>query len=229
MDCSRPSSPTPLFLDQKEMPRPQYGIPMVDRVPLELSSSSHSPTTSLKKGVRFASVPAVDSMSDPRANMDMSSSMFTPRSPTPFTCGGVEPSSEVHTGIPKPEGEAGRPGRGGYNLQTILNWPNKRFKEVKGFIRTRAIATMNCSLPFSEQPLPKIQAIRDEAVIKFPFLSSYENLWVVDDFLRSRIKYEKSSIKRKADAKLAEEAREEAKRRLTISIPASSKRQLRGT
>ncbi|KAJ3833454.1 hypothetical protein F5878DRAFT_645937 [Lentinula raphanica] len=208
------------------MPRPQDGIPMVDRVPLEFSFSSDSPTMSPKKGVRFASVPAsVDSMSGRPSDMDM----FTPRSPTPFTCVGVESSPEVHIGIPKPEGEAGRPGRGGYNLEATLNWPKKRFKEVKGFIRTRTISTMNCSLSFSDQPLSKIQAIRDEAVIKFPFLSSYENLWVVDDFLRSRIKYEKSSMKRKADAKLAEEAREEAKRRLTISIPASSKRQLRVT
>lgn len=33
--------------------------------------------------------------------------------------------------IPKPEGEAGRPGRGGYNLEKSLNWDADRFKKLK--------------------------------------------------------------------------------------------------
>jgi hypothetical protein len=34
-------------------------------------------------------------------------------------------------GISKPVGEAGRPGRGGYNLQTALKWESAFFKQVQ--------------------------------------------------------------------------------------------------
>lgn len=33
--------------------------------------------------------------------------------------------------IPKPEGEAGRPGRGGYNLEEALKWDHKKYLKVK--------------------------------------------------------------------------------------------------
>ena len=33
--------------------------------------------------------------------------------------------------IPKPEGEAGRPGRGGYNLEDKLGWRRKEFQQMK--------------------------------------------------------------------------------------------------
>ena len=33
--------------------------------------------------------------------------------------------------IPKPEGEAGRPGRGGYNLEDKLGWRRKEFQQIK--------------------------------------------------------------------------------------------------
>lgn len=33
--------------------------------------------------------------------------------------------------IPKPHGEAGRPGRGGYNLQEALGWPNVDYSKLK--------------------------------------------------------------------------------------------------
>jgi hypothetical protein len=40
-------------------------------------------------------------------------------------------STEKSDLIPKPDGEAGRPGRGGYNLQTFLKWTPRRWKEVQ--------------------------------------------------------------------------------------------------
>jgi hypothetical protein len=33
--------------------------------------------------------------------------------------------------IPKPEGEAGRPGRGGYNLEKALGWPRDEYRRLK--------------------------------------------------------------------------------------------------
>jgi hypothetical protein len=40
--------------------------------------------------------------------------------------------------IPKPEGEAGRPGRGGYNLEKELGWNKKEFERVK--VRARHLS-----------------------------------------------------------------------------------------
>jgi hypothetical protein len=37
----------------------------------------------------------------------------------------------VRPKIPKPQGEVGRPGRGGYTLRTALNWPFSEFNAVK--------------------------------------------------------------------------------------------------
>lgn len=49
---------------------------------------------------------------------------------------GSEADSDMYTNtnggkIPKPTGEAGRPKRGGYNLQTILKWTIKDYKDFK--------------------------------------------------------------------------------------------------
>jgi len=33
--------------------------------------------------------------------------------------------------IPKPEGEASRPGRGGYNVEDALGWPGKEYRQLK--------------------------------------------------------------------------------------------------
>jgi hypothetical protein len=39
-------------------------------------------------------------------------------------------SSENHL-VPKPDGEAGRPGRGGYNLEEALGWEHKKYSRIK--------------------------------------------------------------------------------------------------
>ncbi len=38
--------------------------------------------------------------------------------------------------IPKPEGEAGRPGRGGYNLENVVQWNSTEFRRLKVCNRT---------------------------------------------------------------------------------------------
>jgi hypothetical protein len=44
--------------------------------------------------------------------------------------------------IPKPEGENGRPGRGGYNLELALGWDSKAFRKFK--VLFYSIATEDC-------------------------------------------------------------------------------------
>ncbi|KAJ3715438.1 hypothetical protein C8R42DRAFT_645838 [Lentinula raphanica] len=204
-----------LYFDQMEM---RVGVPMVDRT---LLRASRSPP--LTKAVRF------QSPIDPRSSAVRTIMKPAVRRPATPTADSSESDDhdgkqdelleENSGGIPKPEGEVGRPGRGGYNLQATLKWSRKTWRDVHNFVKHRVLDTMDCSLPYSEQPMFKLRAVREEALARFPFLNDYERLWVVDDLVRCRLKYEKSALKRKADAKLAEEARAKSKQSLTISIP----------
>lgn len=49
-----------------------------------------------------------------------------------ITDGGESEVEEQVVGqIPKPAGEAGRPGRGGYNLEKVLGWHADELKQLK--------------------------------------------------------------------------------------------------
>ncbi|KAJ3853046.1 hypothetical protein EV368DRAFT_81960 [Lentinula lateritia] len=93
--------------------------------------------------------------------------------------------------IPKPPGEVRRPGRGGYNLRKIMNWPKQDYDDVKDYIKL-LVEHLDCDVPFGQQPLIDIRCIRDEAIAKFDFLAQYDNTWVVDDFVRCRLMYLKT-------------------------------------
>ncbi|KAJ3794266.1 hypothetical protein GGU11DRAFT_845698 [Lentinula aff. detonsa] len=216
------------FVDQMEKFREEGTPNMVDRTMFATVPTSR---------VRFASVPLVfpdvDTATPLMPETPTPSSRYPRRFQTPIAYssdsgsdyeapGLPHPHSEGQSGgIPKPDGEAGRPGRGGYNLQATLKWPVKKWRS--GFIRTSVLETLDCSLSLSDQPLLCVQAVRDQATTKFPFLNDYENVWVVDDMIHSRLKYEKTALKRKRDSRLADEARAKSKERITISIPASKK------
>ena len=43
----------------------------------------------------------------------------------------TDSDSDASQLIPKPDGEAGRPGRGGYNLEEALKWEHKKYLRVK--------------------------------------------------------------------------------------------------
>lgn len=47
---------------------------------------------------------------------------------------GTTDDSDDENLIPKPEGEAGRPGRGGYNFEVALGWKKKEFQKLKVLI-----------------------------------------------------------------------------------------------
>ncbi|KAJ3804126.1 hypothetical protein F5876DRAFT_83729 [Lentinula aff. lateritia] len=66
--------------------------------------------------------------------------------------------------IPKPPGEVGRPGRGGYNLRKILGWSRQDYDNLK-------------------------------TIAKFDFVARYDNNWVIDDFVRCQLKYQRTVTK----------------------------------
>ena len=49
---------------------------------------------------------------------------------------GSEGSEGSETLIPKPQGQVGRPNRGGYNLEVALNWPPPLFSKVQVSVQT---------------------------------------------------------------------------------------------
>ncbi|KAG2335429.1 hypothetical protein BDR05DRAFT_954080 [Suillus weaverae] len=52
--------------------------------------------------------------------------------------------------ILKPEGEAGRPGRGGYNLEKALNWDVNRFKSLKALTQFPELADYHGCWPVGD-------------------------------------------------------------------------------
>ena len=55
-------------------------------------------------------------------------------SPSTSSESSSEESDSDDEQIPKPSGEAGRPGHGGYNLEDALDWDPKDFAKLKAFI-----------------------------------------------------------------------------------------------
>ncbi|KAG2048867.1 hypothetical protein BDR06DRAFT_1012648 [Suillus hirtellus] len=77
------------------------------------------------------------------------------------------------TKIPKPEGEAGRPAHGGYNLQRALNWDSHRFK----MLRSK-----------SSQKPAALNSVETEAIVQFPELNDYMGRWPVGDLIQMQLK-----------------------------------------
>ncbi|KAL0572175.1 hypothetical protein V5O48_009788 [Marasmius crinis-equi] len=130
--------------------------------------------------------------------------------------------------IPKPEGEAGRPKRGGYDLEEKLGWDDKLLSQVKSFVKSQVISKLKCSIPFTSQQSDKLEEIRSSSIGKFPRLKQYEDCWVVDDLIRCNLKYQKQKIAKEQNEAMAaryratDEAREE--RRALEQVATSSRK-----
>ncbi|KAJ3740308.1 hypothetical protein EV360DRAFT_90432 [Lentinula raphanica] len=107
--------------------------------------------------------------------------------------------------IPKPTGEAGRPGRGGYSLRAALKWSDEKHGKVKRYINRIVQDKLDCTIPYTEQPLLALKQVRDLAAAKYPVLNQYRDNWATDDFIRAQLKYRKSALQKEAvETELAE-------------------------
>ncbi|KIJ29386.1 hypothetical protein M422DRAFT_71204 [Sphaerobolus stellatus SS14] len=107
-----------------------------------------------------------------------------------------------NTKIRKPPGEAGRPGRGGYNLQETLDWDAKNFKILKTFIHKLVERHLDTSRSYAAQSDKLIHIVRDSATEKFPKLNEYEGAWPAIDIIKMRLKYT-STRKRRVEERAA--------------------------
>lgn len=82
-----------------------------------------------------ATTPIRSRVSTPKVTklVSFSEEQFTQKSESKkvSTYSSLSSISSKDSKILKPEGEAGRPGRGGYNLEKALNWDVDRFKDLK--------------------------------------------------------------------------------------------------
>ncbi|KIM63405.1 hypothetical protein SCLCIDRAFT_24297 [Scleroderma citrinum Foug A] len=91
--------------------------------------------------------------------------------------------------IPKPEGEAGRPGRGGYNLKAQLAWNPATFSKLKKFVHRSVKNHLDATQCKSHQRESAIFLVIQEASKVFPDLDDYHDCWPVHDLMQMCLKY----------------------------------------
>ncbi|KAF8879672.1 hypothetical protein CPB84DRAFT_1626915, partial [Gymnopilus junonius] len=90
--------------------------------------------------------------------------------------------------IPKPKGEAGHPGSGGYSLQEVLAWSEKTYETV--VVSTRLIMHLHLDLSksYSKQDKKLVKEICEEVRKEYRILDNYKNYWPVHDMLKLHLK-----------------------------------------
>ncbi|KAG1856271.1 hypothetical protein C8R48DRAFT_546714, partial [Suillus tomentosus] len=90
--------------------------------------------------------------------------------------------------IPKPDGEAGRPGRGGYNLENALKWDAGRFKAFKQGISNSCRDDCNSDRGISSIFYICLMLTSFEALSHFSELNDYEGCWPIGDVIQMQLK-----------------------------------------
>ncbi|KAL4066418.1 hypothetical protein V8B97DRAFT_1919327 [Scleroderma yunnanense] len=94
--------------------------------------------------------------------------------------------SVVSTGkIPKPSGEVGRKGRGGYNLDEKLNWDEEDLAKFKAFIQHQIDKYLNTMQSRTAQDINAM----NKTCKNFAILENYENNWPAMDIIHLHLKY----------------------------------------
>ncbi|THV01482.1 hypothetical protein K435DRAFT_617871, partial [Dendrothele bispora CBS 962.96] len=97
--------------------------------------------------------------------------------------------------VPKPHGENGRPGRGGYALKDVLGWDKDEYKKVQVRFYTQGCAYWN-SERTNFRISSKILLKRNLSLeTKFPKLRNYQDNWATDEFIKSALKYRQTRTK----------------------------------
>ncbi|KAL0569252.1 hypothetical protein V5O48_012717 [Marasmius crinis-equi] len=194
-----------------------------------IRQNSLGPVRFIARQIRPSPAPAPEIPSSPHASpsVDGNESEYSLNVPEDILSNQTEDWDSLPK-IAKPEGEAGRPKRGGYNLEEKLGWEDKLLSQVKSFVKSQVLASLTCSLPFTSQPADKLEEIRSAAIERFPLLRQYEDCWVVDDLVRCNLKYQKQKLVKEENQALAEKtrAREKARdeRRALQEVATSSKK-----
>ncbi|KAG1761267.1 hypothetical protein EDD22DRAFT_847892 [Suillus occidentalis] len=99
--------------------------------------------------------------------------------------------------IPKPAGEPGRPGRGGYMLREALDWSPKAYTKFKNSMHHLIEEHLDTTKCASSQSPILLKTVRDKAVDAFPDLENYTEFWPVNDIVMMRLKYTSGRARQK--------------------------------
>ncbi|KAJ3525028.1 hypothetical protein NMY22_g10747 [Coprinellus aureogranulatus] len=108
-----------------------------------------------------------------------------PRHAQPCHPSGLAASSAK---IPRPKGEAGRPGRGGFALKATLEWPSQRYSNVQRVARDLVRRRLDVTKPFTEQNEETLEEVRDEIALSFPEINRYDKKWPASEFIKAVLK-----------------------------------------
>ncbi|KAI5832302.1 hypothetical protein K523DRAFT_349942 [Schizophyllum commune Tattone D] len=105
--------------------------------------------------------------------------------------------------IARPPGQASRPGRKGYTLETKLAWEKSVYKYIKKWVNTEVDKHLRV-LPFSEQAC-EVKAICQKAMRckDMEFLKIYEDCWPIEELIRARLQVRRASYRNKAGTEAA--------------------------
>ncbi|KAG2053386.1 hypothetical protein BDR06DRAFT_1008779 [Suillus hirtellus] len=91
--------------------------------------------------------------------------------------------------IPKPAGEPGRPGHGGYTLREALDWNPKSYAKFKRSMHSLINNHLDTTKCASAQSPMLLEVMCGKALDNFPDLDNYTNLWPVNDLIMTHLKY----------------------------------------
>jgi hypothetical protein len=140
-DMAEAPRPIPVLSSQTEMfypPTSRISVAatedMVMHLPPTAPPVSHAtspgPQARRPSQLKLTKTVVFSASSSPGGSSDIQRSAHSP-SPSESTLSSLESECGDSGKIPKPNGEAGRPGRGGYNLEEQLGWGEAGFKELK--------------------------------------------------------------------------------------------------
>ncbi|KAG1812802.1 uncharacterized protein BJ212DRAFT_1482872 [Suillus subaureus] len=99
--------------------------------------------------------------------------------------------------IPKPAGEPGRPGHGGYTLHEALDWNPKAYTKFKRSMHSLIDNHLDMTKCASAQSPVLLEVVHGKALNNFPDLDNYNNLWPVNDLIMTHLKYTSGRMRQK--------------------------------
>ncbi|KAF8577134.1 hypothetical protein K439DRAFT_1622329 [Ramaria rubella] len=102
-----------------------------------------------------------------------------------------ENKSELDNGnkIHKPDGEAGCPSRGGYNLETALGWHAKLYNKLKKSVNQRMAEHLDLTKSYSSWDPTLVTIVCNLMRVDFPDLEVFSDCWPVTDLIKMHLKY----------------------------------------
>ncbi|KAI6002529.1 hypothetical protein EDC04DRAFT_2611842 [Pisolithus marmoratus] len=163
---SHHSTPTPEF---RLAPKPAS-----KSAPKSARQKSPSPYQKKVGFQRTSSTPECEATTSPESSEDGSEDCLTE-------------SIASEDKIPKPLGEPGHPGCGGYTLEMALDWNGKTYAKFK--LIDDHLDTTKCA---SAQNPTLLKVICKKATDAFPNLENYSNCWPATDMIMMCLKYTSS-------------------------------------